>query len=146
MNGPLSIGDNQTGSSANLNVGNAINRTASINISSALTTGVGQTISIGSAAITSGTQTINLGGSQTISGGGTQTININKPLTLNYNTSLTGNMNLLGCLQISSGSSTSLTSEQIKTITTVSNLPLGIYMVHYTINNYTFNSRCVCII
>jgi hypothetical protein len=121
-------------------IGSVVNRTGAINICNTLTTGVGQIINIGSNAITTGSQTINLGGSQTISGGGSQTINVNKPLTLNYNVNIPNNMNILGSSQLDDSTSTAITSGQILTLLTITTLPVGIYMVYYAITHSSASS------
>jgi hypothetical protein len=130
--GVLNIGNNQLGGL--INIGNLTNRTGAINICNALTTGVGQVINIGSNVITSGTQTINLGGQQTISGGGSQTINLNKPLTVAY-TGPPPSIAQFGGIQEISATYSNLTTNSTKTICSITNLNIGVFMVFYSIKH-----------
>jgi hypothetical protein len=118
----------------NLFIGTASTRTGAINICNTLTTGVGQVINIGSNVITSGTQTINLGGQQTISGGGSQTINLNKPLTVAY-TGPPSSIAQFGGIQEISATYSNLTTNSTKTICSITNLNIGVFMVFYSIKH-----------
>ena len=130
----LTIGGNQIASGGILNIGtNQIARVGAINICNTLTTGIGQIINIGSNVITTGTQTINLGGAQTISGGGSQTINVNKPLTIGY-TVLPSSINQIGGIQVVNGSITIMPSATPTALLSFTTIPLGVYMIFYSID------------
>jgi hypothetical protein len=118
----------------NLNIGTSTTRTAAINIGTGKTTGSTQIINIGSNVITSGTQTINLGGQQTISGGGSQTINLNKPLTVAY-TGPPSSIAQIGGIQEISATYSNLTTNSTKTICSITNLNIGVFMVFYSIKH-----------
>jgi hypothetical protein len=131
----LTIGGNQIASGGILNIGtNQIGRVGPINICNTLTTGVGQIINIGSNVITTGTQTINLGGAQTISGGGSQTINVNKPLTIGYTVNPTSLNQIGGTTFIDAAEQPYPSTGSSLTLATISTIPIGIYQVFYNIS------------
>lgn len=115
-------------------IGTSSNRTAAINIGTGKTTGANQIINIGSQVITSGTQTINLGGQQNITGGGSQTINLNKPLTVAY-TGPPSSIAQIGGIQEISATYSNLTTNSTKTICSITNLNIGVFMVFYSIKH-----------
>lgn len=131
----LNIGGNQIASTGILNIGcSQAARLGPVNICNTLTTGTGQIINIGSNVITSGTQIINLGGQQTISGGGSQTINLNKPLTVAY-TGPPSSIAQIGGIQEISATYSNLTTNSTKTICSITNLNIGVFMAFYSIKH-----------
>lgn len=100
---------NHTGT---LNIGTNINRTGNINVATTQTTGTGNII-LGSLALTTGTQNIQ----------------INRPLTIGY-TTIPLSLTQIGGVT-SDSSSLQATTTTASSLLTFTNVPTGVYMVYY---------------
>lgn len=134
INAALTLGNNQIGVNAVIDIGCNVGRIGNINIANTQTTGTSNIV-IGSNLLTTGTQNIT----------------INQPLTIGYT------VNPVGLSKI--GGSTSVTASQQPftgtggsiTLTVLNNIPIGVYQVFYnitttiTVANAAFTERITTI-
>jgi hypothetical protein len=121
VNQALSLGDNQTGPNAKMNIACNVGRNGDINIANTQTTGSANIV-IGSDLLTTGSQNIQ----------------INRPLTIGYSAidDLQYTTSKIGSYLTNASSETLIVNSATSgtTLTNFSNIPPGIYLFNYQIN------------
>lgn len=121
VNQALSLGDNQTGVNAKLNIACNVGRNGDINIANTQTMGTANIV-IGSSVLTTGSQNIQ----------------INRPLTIGYNAvnNLNNSFDKMGSYYTASSNEANIvnTINTATTLTNLSNVPRGLYLFNYQID------------
>ena len=121
VNQALSLGDNQTGSNATMAIGCNVARAGDINIANTQTTGTADIV-IGSSALTTGSQNIQ----------------INRPLSIGYNAvvELNNSYDKIGSYYTASSNEANIVNSinAATTLTNLSNVPKGLYLFNYQID------------